>query len=81
MFLVGAPRKGSPDATQVGDHLDELGRLADTAGAEIVGRTSQRIEAPTPNFYIGQGKVEELRGVLERAGSTLVLFDEPLTPV
>ncbi|HEU5262510.1 MAG TPA: GTPase HflX [Gemmatimonadales bacterium] len=63
------------------DHLDELGRLADTAGAEIVGRTSQRVEAPTPNFYIGQGKVEELRGVLERAGSTLVLFDEPLTPV
>ena len=81
VFLVGAPRKGSLDATQVEDHLDELGRLADTAGAEIVGRTSQRIEAPTPNFYIGQGKVDELRGVLERAGSTLVLFDEPLTPV
>ena len=81
MFLVGAPRKGSSDATQVEEHLDELGRLADTAGAEIVGRISQRVEAPSPNFYIGQGKVEELRGVLERAGSTLVLFDEPLTPV
>ncbi|HEX4601130.1 MAG TPA: GTPase HflX [Gemmatimonadales bacterium] len=80
-FLVGAPRKGSDDATQVEEHLDELGRLADTAGAEVIGRTYQRVEAPTPNFYIGQGKVEELKGVLKDAGSTLVLFDEPLSPV
>jgi len=47
----------------------------------VVGRTFQRIEAPTPNFYLGQGKVEELKGVLTRMGSTLVLFDEPLSPV
>ncbi|PYO12218.1 MAG: GTPase HflX, partial [Gemmatimonadetes bacterium] len=80
-LLVGAPRKGSPDATQVEEHLDELGRLADTAGAEVVGRTYQRIEAPTPNWYLGQGKVEELKGVLARTGSTLVLFDEALSPV
>jgi len=80
-FLVGAPRKGTAEATQVEEHLDELGRLADTAGADIVGRTYQRIEAPTPNFYLGQGKVEELKGVLNRNGSTLVLFDEPLSPV
>jgi GTP-binding protein HflX len=79
-FLVGAPRKGSADAAQVDEHLDELGRLADTAGAEVVGRTLQRVEAPTPNFYIGQGKVEELKDVLQDARSTLVLFDEPLSP-
>jgi GTP-binding protein HflX len=78
---VGAPRKGSADASQVEEHLDELTRLADTAGAEIVGRTCQRIEAPTPNFYLGQGKVEELKGVLQRAAATLLLFDEPLAPV
>ena len=63
------------------DHLDELGRLADTAGAEVVGRTHQRVEAPTPAFYLGQGKVEELKGVLHDTGSTLVLFDEALSPV
>ena len=63
------------------DHLDELYRLADTAGAEVVGRTYQRVEAPSPNFYLGQGKVEELKGVLQQARSTLVLFDEPLSPV
>jgi GTP-binding protein HflX len=79
--LVGAPRKGSADAVQVDEHLDELRRLADTAGAEVVGRTYQRLEAPTPNLYLGQGKVEELKGVLQDGRCTLVLFDEPLSPV
>lgn len=63
------------------EHLDELARLADTAGAELVGRTYQRVDAPTPNLYLGQGKVEELKSVLHDARATLVLFDEPLTPV
>ena len=63
------------------DHLDELSRLADTAGAEVVGRTHQRVEAPTPTFYLGQGKVDELKGVLQETGSTLLLFDEALSPV
>ncbi len=63
------------------EHLDELARLADTAGAEVVGRATQRIEAPTPNYFIGQGKVEELKGPLGASRATLVLFDEPLAPV
>ncbi|HYK82269.1 MAG TPA: GTPase HflX [Gemmatimonadales bacterium] len=79
--MVGAPRKGSDDAAQVEEHLDELRRLADTAGAEVIGQTYQRVEAPTPNLYLGQGKVEELKTVLRDARSTLVLFDEPLSPV
>jgi GTPase len=65
----------------VDEHLDELTRLADTAGAEVIGRTYQRIEAPSPTFYLGQGKVEELKGTLGDAGATLVLFDEGLSPV
>ena len=80
-FLVGAPRKGSADATLVDEHLDELARLADTAGAAVVGRTIQRVDAPTPTYYLGQGKVEELKGQLQAAGATLVLCDEPLSPV
>jgi len=55
--------------------------LADTAGAQVIGRTIQRIDAPTPNFYLGQGKVETLREDLASAGATLVLFDESLTPL
>jgi GTPase len=65
----------------VDEHLDELGRLADTAGAEVVGRTHQRVEAPSPMFYLGQGKVDELKGLLQDKGSTLLLFDEALSPV
>jgi GTPase len=78
---VGAPRKGSEDAVHVDEHLDELQRLADTAGAEVIGKTIQRIDAPTPNFYLGQGKVESLKDELASAGATLMLFDESLTPV
>ena len=80
-YLVGAPRKGSADATRVDEHLNELARLADTAGADVVGRLVQRIEAPTPKLYLGPGKVEELQALLQQAGATLILFDEPLTPV
>ena len=80
-FLVGAPRKGSDDAIHVEEHLEELERLADTAGAQIIGKTIQRIEAPTPNFYLGQGKVESLKEEMSAAGATLLLFDESLTPL
>ena len=61
--------------------MDELARLADTAGAGVVGRLVQRIEAPTSSYYIGQGKVDELKTVLESTGATLVLVDELLSPV
>jgi len=61
--------------------LDELTRLADTAGAQVVGRTYQRVESPSPTFYLGQGKVEELKDVLAGVGTTLVMFDEGLSPV
>jgi GTP-binding protein HflX len=46
-----------------------------------LGRTYQRIESPSPQFYLGQGKVDELKDVLAAAGATLVLFDEALSPV
>jgi GTP-binding protein HflX len=40
----------------------------------------QRVDAPTPNFYLGQGKVETLKATLQDARATLALVDEPLTP-
>lgn len=79
-FLVGAPRKGSDDALRIEEHLNELERLVDTAGAVVDGRLVQRIDAPTPNFYLGQGKVEELSERLRQTGATLLVFDEPLSP-
>ena len=58
-----------------------MARLADTAGAEVVGRLTQKIDKPTPNYFIGEGKVEELRECLTAEKATLVFFDEPLSPV
>ena len=62
------------------EHLVELARLVDTAGADVVGRISQQIAAPTPGYLIGEGKVEEVRQRVADLGATLVIFDEELTP-
>ena len=78
---MGAPRKGTDDAVRVDEHLSELAQLADTAGAQVVGRAVQRVESPTPSYFVGQGKVEELKATLAGAQATLMLFDEPLSPV
>ena len=78
---MGAPRKGSSEVERADEHLEELARLADTAGAEVVGRLTQKIEKPTPNYYIGEGKVEELKERLTAEKASLVFFDEPLSPV
>jgi GTPase len=78
-FLVGAPLK-ELGGEAVDEHLAELGRLADTAGAEIVGELRQRLDSPHPKFYIGPGKAEELRDAAQEAGATLLIFDEELSP-
>ncbi|MEO8636699.1 MAG: GTPase HflX [Gemmatimonadales bacterium] len=79
-IIIGAPRKGSTDVDHLQDHLDELARLADTAGAHVVGRLSQQIASPNPATLIGEGKVTELKALLESERGTLVLFDEELSP-
>ena len=81
VILVAAPRKGSPDGRHIAEHLDELTRLVDTAGAEVVGKVFQQVVSPNPATLIGEGKVEEVRAEIESAGATLVIFDEELSPV
>ena len=80
-ILVAAPRKGSPDGRHIAEHLDELTRLVDTAGAEVVGKIFQQVVSPNPATLIGEGKVEEVRAEIESSGATLVIFDEELSPV
>ena len=77
--LVGAPLK-SLDEGVAQEHLDELTRLTDTAGGEVVDIIRQRIDAPHPRFYVGKGKVEELRECVSSADANLVIFDDELTP-
>lgn len=79
-ILVGAPRKGSKDVASLQEHLDELDRLVDTAGARIVGRLTQQIASANPATLIGEGKVEELKALVAETDASLVVFDEELTP-
>ncbi|MBI4521913.1 MAG: GTPase HflX [Gemmatimonadetes bacterium] len=62
------------------EHIEELSRLTETAGGEVVGVVSQRLEAPKPKYYIGEGKVAELLAESARTQTSLVIFDEDLTP-
>lgn len=62
------------------EHLEELARLADTAGAEVVGTLTQQLDRPHPGTYLGSGKVEELKERIQELGATLVIFDDELTP-
>jgi GTP-binding protein HflX len=79
-LLVGAPLKRSADRHRVEEHLGELGRLADTAGAVVVGELTQRLDRPDPATYLGKGKIEELRARIETDEATLIIFDDELTP-
>jgi GTP-binding protein HflX len=78
--LVGAPVKRSNAKHHVQEHLDELARLADTAGALVVGTLTQQLDRPDPSTYIGRGKVEELKQLLADTQATLVIFDDELSP-
>ncbi|MEO5824723.1 MAG: GTPase HflX [Gemmatimonadales bacterium] len=80
VVLVAAPRKGTPDAQKIDEHLEELARLVDTAGAEVVGRLHQQLASSNAHTLIGEGKVEELRQLVGETNATLVVFDEELSP-
>jgi len=79
--LVAVTRKGSREVDQVQEHLDELGRLVDTAGAQVVGRLTQQVQSPNPATLLGEGKVEELKALVAERGATLAIFDDELAPV
>ena len=64
----------------MGEHLDELERLTDTAGAVVVGKLVQQIDRPNPATYLGKGKIEELTRLIADARATLIIFDDELTP-
>ncbi|MEK7341454.1 MAG: GTPase HflX [Candidatus Binatota bacterium] len=61
-------------------NLEELEKLARSAGAKVVGKFTQRLKRVTPATLIGQGKVEEIQGCLREIKPDLVIFDEDLSP-
>ncbi len=60
--------------------MNELALLADTAGLEVVGETTQKLDRPNPETYIGSGKVEEIVALAEEFLANVVIFDIELSP-
>ncbi len=63
------------------ESIAELGRLAETAGAEVVGELVQNRIAPETATYLGEGKLEELARACETLEADLVIFDSELSPI
>jgi GTPase len=77
-ILVGVATR-AVSAKAVREHMAELGRLADTAGAVVVETTMQRRETMDPATMVGEGKVAEIADMVARHGADLVIFDEDLS--
>ena len=62
------------------ESLQELRQLAETAGIEVVCETIQSRNMPNPTYFIGEGKVEELKPLIEELDADAIIFDEELSP-
>ncbi len=79
IVLVGVTLAGHTDE-ETEASLDELSLLIDTAGADEVGRLVQRRDTPDHTWYVGKGKVEELRELCLAVDADTVVFDNELSP-
>jgi GTP-binding protein HflX len=79
VFLVGAEFR-SREGWEVRDSLDELAALTITAGGEVVGDGTQRLESPVAGTFIGSGKAEEFAVLCRRNDVDTVIFDDELSP-
>jgi GTP-binding protein HflX len=79
-FLVGVQVHGRSHLLPLEDSLAELALLPDTAGLNVVGEVTQRLNHPNPDTFIGKGKVEELHALVEETLADVVIFDEDLSP-
>ncbi|QDV69866.1 GTPase HflX [Rosistilla carotiformis] len=69
-----------PDHQSEVDPLAELTGLATTAGTEVVGGLVQRRDKPDQKTFIGKGKVNELKGLIDQFEADVVIFDNDLYP-
>jgi len=77
-LLVGVIQPGMTESL-IHEHLDELELLAETAGAKIAGRITQRVSKINPATFIGKGKAEELLNQAKELGVKLIVFDDELS--
>ncbi len=79
VFLIGVELK-SRTAWDVRDSLDELAQLATTAGGEIIGDGTQKMDSPIAATFIGSGKAEQFAEQCRREQVDTVIFDDELSP-
>ena len=60
--------------------MEELAALLETAGGETVGMVMQSKDSPDPRTFIGEGKVAEVKELVQAMGADMVIFDNPLSP-
>ena len=77
-LLIGV-ETGQP-VWSMADSLAELAQLAETAGVEVIGEVTQKLDAPNPTTLVGKGKLDEIRKLQETAPYDLLIFDEELSP-
>lgn len=77
-FLVAADANGA--LLPANESILELAELARTAGAEVVGTTTQRLDHPNVATYIGKGKLEEVAETSRETSANVVIFDDELSP-
>ena len=78
-ILIGVKLRGNL-MQEAEESLQELRQLAETAGIEAVCETIQPRNAPNPTYFIGEGKVEELKPLIEELNADAIIFDEELSP-
>lgn len=79
VFLIGVELK-STDVTAMRESLDELAELTESAGGEVVGEGTQKIESRNPATYIGKGKAEEFAKFCKQQNVDTAIFDDELSP-
>ena len=78
--MVGIELRGQDTLLSMEESLNELALLADTAGLDVVGQITQRLDTPHVQTFIGPGKVEEVHNLAEESRADVILFDEELSP-
>jgi GTPase len=68
------------DRLDVTASLDELERLAETAGLTVAGRVTQKLPKPHPRHYVGKGKLQEVAEAVRTLKADVVIVDDELRP-
>lgn len=79
VVLVGLVTREQPEE-KLEEYMDELQFLAYTAGAEVAQRFTQKMDKPDSKFFVGSGKLQEIKDFVDEYEVDTVIFDDELTP-